>query len=86
MDHQTGMEKFVAQPKQNPDFGGCCFFAVVQSTIAGSLKQGVFENLVKNVVSFYTGYIQVHKMGYQQEQIHDNSFEDESRIKDAIKS
>lgn len=62
------------------------FFAVVLSTIAESLKQGVFENLVKNVVSFYTGYIQVHKMGYQQEQILDNSFEDESRIKDAIKS
>lgn len=62
------------------------FFAVVLSTIAESLKQGVFENLVKNVVSFYTGYIQVHKMGYQQEQILDNSFEDESRIKDVIKS
>ncbi|MBU7578841.1 MAG: ABC transporter permease [Flavihumibacter sp.] len=62
------------------------FFAVLLSTIAESLKQGVFENLVKNVVSFYTGYIQVHKMGYQQEQILDNSFEDESRIKDAIKS
>lgn len=86
MDHQTGMEKFVAQPKQNPDFGGCCFFAVLLSTIAESLKQGVFENLVKNVVSFYTGYIQVHKMGYQQEQILDNSFEDKSTIKDAIKS
>jgi len=62
------------------------FFAVVLSTIAESLKQGVFENLVKNVVSFYTGYIQVHKMGYQQEQLLDNSFEDESRIKDEIQS
>ena len=62
------------------------FFAVLLSTIAESLKQGVFENLVKNVVSFYTGYIQVHKMGYQQEQILDNSFEDKSTIKDAIKS
>jgi putative ABC transport system permease protein len=62
------------------------FFAVVLSTIAESLKQGVFENLVKNVVSFYTGYIQVHKMGYQQEQLLDNSFEEDSRIKDVIKS
>ncbi len=49
------------------------FFAVILSTLAESLKQGVFENLVKNVVSFYTGYIQVHKTGYQQEQILDNS-------------
>lgn len=50
------------------------FFAVILSTLAESLKQGVFENLVKNVVSFYTGYIQVHKAGYQDEQILDNSF------------
>ncbi|GAB2663302.1 ABC transporter permease [Flavihumibacter cheonanensis] len=62
------------------------FFAVLLSTIAESLKQGVFENLVKNVVSFYTGYIQVHKMGYQQEQLLDNSFEEDSRVKDAIQS
>jgi ABC-type lipoprotein release transport system permease subunit len=52
------------------------FFAVILSTLADSLKKGVFDNLVKNVVSFYTGYIQVHKAGYQQEQILDNSFSD----------
>lgn len=51
------------------------FFAVVLSIIASSLKEGIFDNLVKNVVSFYTGYIQVHKQGYWDEQILDNSFE-----------
>jgi len=51
------------------------FFAVILSIVAQSLKQGVFENLVKNVVSFYTGYIQVHKQGYQDEQVLDNSFQ-----------
>ena len=51
------------------------FFAVVLSVIASSLKNGIFDNLVKNVVSFYTGYVQVHKQGYQEEQILDNSFE-----------
>lgn len=51
------------------------FFAVILSTVAESLKQGVFENLVKNVVSFYTGYLQVHKSGYQDEQILDNSMQ-----------
>jgi len=50
------------------------FFAVILSVTAGSLKTGIFNNLVKNVVSFYTGYIQVHKKGYQDEQILDNSF------------
>lgn len=60
------------------------FFAVILSTIADSLKQGIFENLVKNVVSFYTGYIQVHKAGYQDEQILDNSFQQTAAIESAI--
>lgn len=50
------------------------FFAVILSVMASSLKTGIFDNLVKNVVSFYTGYIQVHKKGYQDEQVLDNSF------------
>ena len=60
------------------------FFAVILSTTAESLKQGVFENLVKNVVSFYTGYIQVHKAGYQEEQILDNSFLQSGDIEKSI--
>lgn len=51
------------------------FFAVILSVIASSLQKGIFDNLVKNVVSFYTGYVQVHKQGYWDEQILDNSFE-----------
>lgn len=51
------------------------FFAVILSVVTSSLREGIFDNLVKNVVSFYTGYIQVHKQGYQEEQILDNSFE-----------
>jgi ABC-type lipoprotein release transport system permease subunit len=51
------------------------FFAVILSVIASSLKEGIFDNLVKNVVSFYSGYAQVHKQGYWDEQILDNSFE-----------
>jgi putative ABC transport system permease protein len=60
------------------------FFAVVLSTLAESLKLGIFENLVKNVVSFYTGYIQVHKAGYQDEQILDNSFEQTASFKTSV--
>ncbi len=50
------------------------FFAVNLSVLASSLQDGIFNNLVKNVVSFYTGYVQVHKQGYWDEQILDNSF------------
>ena len=60
------------------------FFAVVLSVIASSLKEGIFDNLVKNVVSFYTGYIQIHKQGYQNEQILDNSFASSKEIEEKI--
>jgi putative ABC transport system permease protein len=49
------------------------FFAVVLSVFTGSLKDGVFENLIRNVVGFYTGYIQVYARGYSNEQVLDNS-------------
>lgn len=51
------------------------FFAVVLSILAKSLQDGVFNNLIKNVVSFYSGYVQIHKQGYWDEQILENSFE-----------
>lgn len=50
------------------------FFAVVLSVLTSSLKTGIFDNLIKNVVSFYSGYVQVHKAGYWEEQLLDNSF------------
>jgi ABC-type lipoprotein release transport system permease subunit len=62
------------------------FFAVILSTVAESLKQGVFENLIRNVVSFYTGYIQVHKAGYQAEQILDNSLPQTKMLESLIRA
>jgi len=49
-------------------------FAVVLAIVIKSLQDGVFDNLIKNVVSFYSGYIQVHKKGYHDEQVLENSF------------
>jgi len=60
------------------------FFAVMLSVIAGSLKDGIFDNLVKNVVSFYTGYVQVHKQGYWNEQILDNSFKSSAETEQKV--
>ncbi|MBY0481484.1 MAG: ABC transporter permease [Chitinophagaceae bacterium] len=51
------------------------FFAVILSILTSSLKDGVFNNLVKNVVGFYTGYVQIHKQGYWDEQVLDNCME-----------
>ena len=49
-------------------------FAVVLAVLMQSLQKGVFDNLIKNVVSFYSGYLQVHKKGYWDEQVMENSF------------
>lgn len=50
------------------------FFAVLLSIFASSLRAGIFENLIKNMVGFYSGYIQIHQKGYWKEQIIDNCF------------
>lgn len=60
------------------------FFAVILSVLANSLQEGVFNNLIKNVVSFYSGYVQVHKKGYWDEQILDNSFESSAETESKI--
>ena len=62
------------------------FFAVILSVLASSLQKGTFDNLIKNVVSFYTGYLQVHKAGYWKEPILDNSFEASALMKEKIVS
>lgn len=48
--------------------------AVLLAVVTVSLQKGVFENLIKDLVSLYTGYIQVHAKGYWEEQTLDNSF------------
>lgn len=49
-------------------------FATLISTLASSLKNGIFDQLVMNMVSSYTGHIQISKQGYQDEQTLENAF------------
>lgn len=51
------------------------FFAVLLSVLTDSLWKGVFNHMIRNMVSFYSGYIQVHQRGYQNEQVLDKSFQ-----------
>ncbi|MDX2284857.1 MAG: FtsX-like permease family protein [Bacteroidia bacterium] len=51
------------------------FFAVLLSVLMRSFQEGSYEVMIRNVVSFYTGYAQIHKEGYWAEQTLDNSFE-----------
>jgi len=49
-------------------------FAVILSSIMRSMQLGSYERMIDNSVRFYTGYIQVHKLGYWDEQVLDNAF------------
>lgn len=48
--------------------------AVLLAVVLDALQKGIFDHLVKNVVGFYTGYVQVHGKGYWAEQTLENSF------------
>ncbi|HEU4608445.1 MAG TPA: ABC transporter permease, partial [Chitinophagaceae bacterium] len=56
------------------------FFAVILSVLTNSLQDGIFDNLVKNIVSFYSGEIQVQRPDYWNEQILDNGFEEKETV------
>lgn len=49
-------------------------FAVLFAVLMKSFQDGVFNNLIKNVVGYYSGYVQIHQNGYWDEQVLDNSF------------
>ncbi|MFH6772249.1 ABC transporter permease [Gaetbulibacter aestuarii] len=62
------------------------FFAILLAVVTSSFQVGVFDNLIKNVVGFYNGYVQVHKMGFWDEQILDNVFENKNSVQNKILS
>ncbi|MFM1745697.1 MAG: hypothetical protein RLZZ630_1634 [Bacteroidota bacterium] len=61
-------------------------FAVFLAITMKSLQTGVFDNLVRNMVNYYSGYIQIHKQGYWDERILDNAFPLDSVVLSAIDS
>ncbi len=61
-------------------------FATVVSILARSLQAGIFDNLVNNIVSSYTGHIQVHLKGYNDEQVLDNSMKRSSRLEQDLRA
>lgn len=51
------------------------FFAVLLAILTRSMTDGVYENMIHNIVSYSSGYLQIHKKGYWDEQSIDNTFE-----------
>jgi putative ABC transport system permease protein len=50
------------------------FIAVILALIMRSAQLGAYQRMIANVVSFYSGHIQIHEKGYRDEQTIDNSF------------
>jgi ABC-type lipoprotein release transport system permease subunit len=49
-------------------------FAVVFAVTMRSLQHGAYDNMLKNIVGNYLGYVQVHYKGFWNEKTIDNSF------------
>lgn len=62
------------------------FFAVLLTVVTSSLQKGVFDNMIRNVVSFYSGYLQVQHRGYWDERILDNTFQASDTLEKRIRS
>ncbi len=50
------------------------FTAVILALLMRSAQLGAYQRMIDNVVSFYTGHIQLHAVGYWDEKTLDNSF------------
>ncbi|HJW28315.1 MAG TPA: hypothetical protein VJ508_03595, partial [Saprospiraceae bacterium] len=61
-------------------------FSVFLAIALQSFQKGAFDNLIKNMVNYYTGYIQVHQQGYWNEQVLDNCFEASDSVFEKIKN
>lgn len=62
------------------------FFAIILSVSASSLQDGVFDNFVRNMVGYYTGYIQIHQRGYWEHQVLDNTLAQDTQYQMRIKA
>ena len=56
------------------------FFAVILAVLMRSANTGIYDHMVQNVVSFSSGYIQIHNKGYWEEQSIENSFTENERL------
>lgn len=54
---------------------GSVFFAVILTILMRSMQTGTYDIMIRNVVEYYTGYIQVHQKGYFKDQMLDNAME-----------
>jgi ABC-type lipoprotein release transport system permease subunit len=50
------------------------FFAVLLALFMRSMQKGSYENMIRNSVELYSGYIQIHRQGYWEDRSINNMF------------
>lgn len=60
--------------------------AVFLAIFTRSMQLGMYGNMIKNVVNTYTGFIQIHKKGYWDDQTINNSFKPDKKLFNDVKS
>ena len=59
-------------------------FAVLLAIFLNSLKEGILVKMQENVVSFYSGAIQLHQEGYWDDQTINNTFEASDELSESL--
>ncbi len=62
------------------------FFGVILCTLMSSMQDGTYSKMIDNVVSFYSGYLQVHHPDYWESKSIDDLFVPEDSLIQKIKS
>ena len=62
------------------------FFAVLLALFMRSMQLGSYENMIRNSVELYSGYIQVHRAGYWQDKSINNLLEVTDSLRSVINS
>lgn len=61
-------------------------FAVFIACVMRSMQLGSYERMISNAAQFFTGYVQVHKNGYWNDKMLDNSFVNSAELTNTIAS
>ncbi|MDA3820682.1 MAG: FtsX-like permease family protein [Candidatus Delongbacteria bacterium] len=60
------------------------FFALLLAILMRGLQLGTYDQMIKNSVEQYTGYVQIHQKGYQDDQVLNNAFMPNDSLKEAV--
>ncbi len=62
------------------------FFAVLLAVLMRSLQYGAYDNMIRNAVGMYLGYVQVHHQGYWNDKSLNNTFTPDSNLLRTLES